>query len=144
MRRAARLLPLALLLALAACGTPQERCIWQATQELNAVEELLAEVEGNLARGYAWETYQETQMQWVRCTKPAPPPPPGPPGSPPPPPAPPQQSLCFEPVTVTLQRRVAFDPVTEVRKRDGLVAKRTELRRRAEAEIAQCRVLYPE
>lgn len=132
MRRTAHLFPLALLLALAACGTPQERCIWQATQELGVVEELLAEVEGNLARGYAWEDYQETTLQWVRCTKPAPPP------------LPPQQSLCFEPVTVTLQRRVAIDPIAEARKRDGLLAKRNELRRRAEAEIAQCRVLYPD
>ncbi|MDP1667975.1 hypothetical protein [Phaeovulum sp.] len=138
MRRAFRLLPFALVLTLLACGTPQERCIWRATQELESVEELLAEVEGNLARGYAWEEYQQTNMQWVRCTKPAPPPPPGSP------PQPPQQSMCFEPVTVTLQRRVAIDPSAETRKRDGLAAKVAELRRNAAAEIAQCRAIYPQ
>jgi hypothetical protein len=141
MRRALRLLPFALVLTLLACGTPQERCIWRATQELDAVEKLLAEVEGNIARGYAWEEYQQTNMQWVRCTRPVPPPPPG---SPPPPPQPPQQSLCFEPVTVTLQRRVPIDPVAETRKRDGLATKRAELRRTANAEIAQCRAVYPQ
>lgn len=142
MRRTARLLPFALVLTLLACGTPQERCIWRATQELEAVEELLAEVEGNIARGYAWEEYEQTTMQWVRCVKPAPPQPPPAPGSPPPPP--PQQSLCFEPVTITLQRRVPIDPAAEIRKRDGLATKRAELTRTANAEIAQCRAIYPE
>lgn len=141
MRCITRLLPFALVLSLLACGTPQERCIWRATQELEAVEELLAEVEGNIARGYAWQEYEQTTMQWVRCVKPPPPPPPG---SPPPPPQPPQQSLCFEPVTVTLQRRVPIDPAAEIRKRDGLAAKRAELARTANAEIAQCRAIYPE
>ncbi len=144
MHRAFRLLPFALVLSLLACGTPQEQCIWRATQELSAVENLLAEVEGNLARGYAWEEYQDTQMHWVRCAVPVPPPPPGPPGGPPPPPPQTRESLCFEPFTVTLQRRVAIDPVAEARKRDGLIARRTQLQRKAEAEIAQCRVLYPE
>ncbi|WP_372840653.1 hypothetical protein [Phaeovulum sp.] len=144
MHRFLRLLPFALVLGLLACGTPQERCIWRATQELEAVESLLAEVEGNLARGYAWEDYQETQMRWVRCVVPVPAPPPGPPGSAPPPPPQTRESLCFEPFTVTLQRRVAIDPAAERRKRDGLIAQRAELRRKAEAEIAQCRVLYPE
>ena len=49
---------LALPLVLAACGTPQERCISQNTSEFRTVSRLLAEVEGNLARGYAWEERQ--------------------------------------------------------------------------------------
>ena len=49
---------LALPLTLAACGTPQERCIAKNTSEYRSVARLLAEDEGNLARGYAWEERQ--------------------------------------------------------------------------------------
>ena len=43
---------LAFLALLAACGTPQEQCIGRQTREYRTVAALLAEVNGNLARGY--------------------------------------------------------------------------------------------
>ncbi|WP_415183463.1 hypothetical protein [Phaeovulum sp.] len=134
-----RLLSAALILSLAACGTPQERCINTATRELHTIERLLSEVEGNLARGYAWEEYEITRSHWVRCG----------------PIVPshvdkngkhitPRPRMCLEDYTDTLRRRVAIDPASEKRKRDGLIAKRAELTRTAKAQIAQCQALYPE
>src|SRR5690606_21382542 len=46
-------LPLvALVLMIAACGTPQERCIDDATRELRRIDGLIADTEAALARGY--------------------------------------------------------------------------------------------
>lgn len=45
----------ATLLALASCGTPQERCEQQVSSEYRQVSRLLNEVNQNLARGYAWD-----------------------------------------------------------------------------------------
>jgi len=140
MPRITRLLPLALALSLLACATPQEQCIYEATRELHTVESLLAEVEANIARGYAWEEYQQTTPQWVQCMVPVPPPP----GVVPPPPPQMMSSLCLRDVTETLRRQVPIDPAAEARKRDGLRAKRAELNRAATTRIAQCRALYPE
>ncbi|WP_116133675.1 hypothetical protein [Tropicimonas sp. IMCC34043] len=48
-----RLIPLVLLLLLAACVSPRQACLQQATRDVAVLEGLIAEVEGNLARGYA-------------------------------------------------------------------------------------------
>lgn len=134
-----RLLPITLILVLAGCGTPQERCINSATRELRTVEHLLAEVEGNLARGYAWEEYEITRSHWVACG-PIDPPHPAIDGKA----IKPRPRMCLEDYTDTLRRRVAIDPAAETRKRDGLIAKRATLLHSAKAQIAQCQALYPE
>ncbi len=54
-------------LVVAACGTPQERCISQNTREYRSVSNLLAEVEANLARGYAWEEREVWTNEWTEC-----------------------------------------------------------------------------
>lgn len=129
--------PLALALLLTACGTPQEQCINRSTRELRSVQKLLGEVEGNLARGYAWEEYEETVTRWTTCgggsvvdkdgkvvELPSHP--------------------CLDDYTVTKRRQVAIDPAAETRKRDGLRVKVAELSRAAEAQINACRIAYPE
>ena len=134
------LAPLALL---AACGTPQEQCIARNTRELAKVQRLAAEVQGNLARGYAYETEVITVPRWVRCDMPPPPPPPGgDPNLPPPPPPPPR--MCLDDVQETIRREVPIDPAAEQRKLDGLLARVAELQRAAEPAIAACRAQYPE
>lgn len=130
------LLPMALLVLLAACGTPQDRCIDRATRELRAVEQLLAGVEGNLARGYAWDEKPVTRVRWEICgyrqiqnadgtfiTRP---------------------DMCMQPYTDTIRSRVAIDPETEKRKRDALIARRRALLPQAEANIAACKATYPQ
>ena len=52
------------VLILAACGTPQERCISRNTSEYRTVARLLSEVEANLARGYAWEEREYMRTEW--------------------------------------------------------------------------------
>lgn len=126
---------LALPLALAACGTPQERCISRNTTEYRTVNSLLAEVEGNLARGYAWDERQVVRSRLAQC-----------------------QTVttdregkpvittygCWRDELETERFRVPIDPVAEARKRDGLVARRNALSASAERAIEACRAAYPE
>ncbi len=128
------------LLFLAACGTPQEQCISRQTRDLRVVDRLIAETEGNLKRGYAFEEVTVWDEQWVTC--PVPPPPPVAAGeTPPPPPAP---TLCLEEVRETVTRPKAIDLRDEAEKLAGLKDKRAELARAAKAVIAQCKAQYPE
>jgi len=122
------------LATLAACGTPQEQCISRNTRDLRTVDRLIAEAEGNLARGYAFETVTVYEDYWTYCAQPRPAE-----GQPAPPPR-----LCLDERPVTTQRPKAIDLRDEARKLEGLKAKRVELARAANAVIAQCKAEYPE
>ncbi|HWL56058.1 MAG TPA: hypothetical protein VNQ78_05200 [Paracoccus sp. (in: a-proteobacteria)] len=123
------------VLLIAACGTPQERCISRNTNEYRAVSRLLAEVEGNLARGYAWEERQTVRTEWDQCyyryrnrdggwyTGYRP---------------------CLRDVTDTERYRVPIDPAAEARKRDNLVARKQALAPAARGAVAACKTAYPE
>lgn len=124
------------LLALAACGTPQERCINRASAESRNLQALLAEVDGNLARGYAYETYEVPVASWDMCgydtfrrrdgamvSRP---------------------HMCLDTDTVTARRPVPIDPQSEKRKRDALIARLNALRPQLDANLAACRATYPE
>ncbi|SOC04117.1 hypothetical protein SAMN05877809_103136 [Rhodobacter sp. JA431] len=131
-----RKLSLLALLLIAACGTPQERCINRETRELRSVQNLLAEVEGNLARGYAYEDYEVPMTRWEVCgattiTRPD--------GT-----VIEKPQMCLEDYTVTRTRKVAIDPAAETRKRDGLRKRVKELTPAANAAVAACREAYPE
>lgn len=126
---------LSLPLALAACASPQDRCISRNTSEYRAVNRLLAEVEGNLARGYAWEERQVVrprlrQCQTVTTDREG------------------KQTVttygCWEDEIQTTRVRRAIDPAAEARKRDGLVTRRAALAPSAERAVAACRAAYPE
>ena len=122
------------LAVLAACGTPQEQCINRNTRDLRTVDRLIAESEGNLDRGFAYETVTVYEDYWTWCAAP-----PAPEGQPPRPPR-----LCLEDRAITVQRPKAIDLKEEARKLASLKEKRKELARRAEAVIAQCKAEYPE
>ncbi|MBD9525377.1 hypothetical protein [Paracoccus sp. PAR01] len=123
------------VLILTACGTPQERCIGRNTSEYRSVSRLLAEVEGNLARGYAWEERQVTRTEWDNC---------------------PfvvydrdgdrhvGYRTCLRDVTDTERYRVAIDPAAETRKRDNLAARKAELSTSAKRAVDACKAAYPE
>lgn len=125
----------ALPLLLAACGTPQERCIRQHTVEYRNVSQLLSEVEGNLARGYAWQEREVTRTEFGECrdirrnkegepefvSRP-----------------------CWRDVTDTERFRVAIDPAAEMRKRDNLAARKAALSDQAAAYVSACKTAYPE
>ncbi len=136
MRRAGPLIPLFALLA--ACGTPQERCIAQVTRDLRVVDELIQEGELNLARGYAIEEVTDYRPEWVDC---------GPPfvryranGEriyyPP--------RRCFDQVPYTVRQPKAIDLAAEARTLEQLKKKRVQLARQAIPAVEQCRAFYPE
>lgn len=128
-------LALPLVLIVAACGTPQEQCISRNTSEYRTVSRLLAEVEGNLARGYAWQEREVTRPEWddcpvvVRDKK----------GN---------SGVLYRPClrnTVDTERyRVPIDPAAETRKRDNLLARKAALARPAAAAVDACKAAYPE
>jgi hypothetical protein len=122
------------LVLFAACGTPQEQCINRNTRDLRTVDRLIAETQGNLDRGYAFETITVYEDYWAYC-----PVPPVAEGQPVPPPR-----LCLDERPVTEQRPKAIDLNEEARKLDSLKAKRRDLARKAEGVIAQCKAEYPE
>jgi hypothetical protein len=125
------------LLILAACGTPQQQCINRETRDLRVVERLIAEAQGNLDRGFAYEDVTVFSTEYVDCTPQVI----VPEGQPVPEV---ERRLCLEEVPQTVRRPVAIDLADEQRKLDGLVVKRRELTARAEGAIAACQAAYPE
>jgi hypothetical protein len=131
MRRLA-LLP---LLALTACGTPQEQCINRNTRDLRTMQKLVDETQANITRGYAIEEYTVYVPVWQICeSQPRPAP-----GQPAPPPR-----YCFEDEPQTRTRPKAIDLRAEGAKLDSLLERRDQLARAAEGVIAQCKAQYPE
>ncbi|HEY0213852.1 MAG TPA: hypothetical protein VGC40_09755 [Paenirhodobacter sp.] len=130
------LLTLLSLTALAACGTPQERCINQSTREVRSLMALRDEVDGNLARGFAWQEYDVPITRWEVCgydtfhgkdgkiVQ--------------------RSRMCMEDDYVTRRRQVPIDPQSEARKRDGLDAKIRALTPEMNGKIQACRRVYPE
>ncbi|MTH64150.1 hypothetical protein [Paracoccus shanxieyensis] len=105
----------ALLVTLAACGTPTEQCEARVASEQRNVRALLAEVEGNIARGYAWETQpvRDTGLRFCAGGYRG-----GNFGL--------GLSSCYG-GTNTMRERVPIDPVAETRKRDALQQRLTAL-----------------
>lgn len=131
---------LVVLVLLAACGTPQERCIARETRDVRVLDRLIVESEGNLARGYALEEVVTYRDRWVYCPRPAPLP--AAEGEPAPPPPPPQ--MCLDEVRETSTRPKAIDLRAEAQKLASMQDKRASLLRAAGPGIAQCRAEFPE
>ncbi|MFT4151620.1 MAG: hypothetical protein QM656_15580 [Paracoccaceae bacterium] len=128
-----RLVPLAALAVLAACGTPQEQCINRNTRDLRTVDRLIAESERNLSRGYAIEYSTEWRPVWVPCY--------GPPVRPG---GKPVSRMCWDERPETVSRPRAIDLNAESLKLQSLKQRRATLSRQAESVVRQCRALYPE
>lgn len=122
------------LAIVAGCGTPQEQCISRNTRDLRTVDLLIAEAEGNLKRGYAYETITVYEDYWTTCDLPV-----VQEGSPPPKPR-----MCLDERPVTQQRPKAIDLNAEAQKLASLQQKRKDLARQAQGVIAQCKAQYPE
>ncbi len=128
MRPLAALLP---ILALAACQTPREACLSEASHELRTVESLIRETQGNLQRGYAIETEQEVDVIRTTC----------------------EVELedgtegrvpCDRTDVDEVQRPVAIDLVAERAQLDGLLEQRGRLLGQAQARQQACVATYPE
>jgi hypothetical protein len=64
MRPAFIILP---LLALAACATPREQCIGDATRDTRILSSLINETRANLSRGYALDERQDVRTLTRSC-----------------------------------------------------------------------------
>lgn len=128
-------LALPALLVLSACGTPQEQCINAATRDMRVVDRLIAESEGNLARGYGYQQVTVWTTRWVPCG----PPPPHVEGE-----KPPKPQMCLDDVPETVRKPVALDLAAEAQKLAGLKAKRAAQAKAAAPQIAACKAEYPE
>ena len=120
---------------LVACGTPQEQCIDRNTTELRAVTRLLNEVEGNLARGYAWEEREVSDTIYTTCRRVVR----DKDGN--------RQVItegCWRDVRTTERYRVAIDPAAEARKAEGLRARKSVLAAQVPTITAACKEAFPE
>ncbi len=128
-----RFLVSAAFLGLAACGTPQQQCIYSVTPDLRAVDRLISETQGNLDRGYALGTDVVNMPEYVDCT-----------------PAPfkghphPQSRSCLIDEPQIISRPVAIDLDAEAAKLASLKAKRVKLAIQAQPAILACQKQYPE
>lgn len=125
-------MPLALL---AACGTPQERCIARETRDLRILDRLIAETEADLKRGYALEEVTIWTPRWQICEGQVAPPPGAEPSLP---------DMCLEDVAQTVTRPKA---INLAQTRQTLA----ELRKKRDAQavevapaVAACRAAHPE
>lgn len=130
MRLTPILAPLALL-ALAGCMSPREQCIADGTQEFRTLERLIAETEGNIARGYAIRIDQEVTVTPGRCPVRLPD---GTTGS----------VRCEETDVDDVRVPVAIDLRAEQAKLDSLVERRNALAAQQTARIEACTRAYPE
>ncbi|MGY6410704.1 MAG: hypothetical protein ACXIUV_06735 [Alkalilacustris sp.] len=124
MRRAAALL---VLMALAACGTPFDRCVRPVQAELRTVDRLIAETEGNIARGFAIERQNQIIQERVPCLD-----------------SDGFRTWCLAPVVTETRRPVAIDRDVERGKLATLRARRSELQALAVVTEARCRAEFPE
>jgi hypothetical protein len=127
MRRPALLLPLALL---AACQSPREACIDNATRELRVMERLIAETRANITRGYAIREVQEIRTRPGRCTGT------NADGSA-------FTFPCDQTDTITREVPVAIDLNAERAKLDSLLERQAQMRRTSEAQVQACIAAYP-
>lgn len=118
-------------LVLAACATPREHCISQATRDLRVLNSLIAETQGNLARGYAIEEQQEIKTIRQTCRG--------------------ENSdgttfrySCDETETFTTNRPVAIDLNVEGAKLSSLIERRNQQQTTSDQVVLQCIAAHPE
>lgn len=119
------------LVALAACATPREACIAGASHDLRVVNQLIAQTQANLARGYGLETRQDVVNVNRMCQA--------------------KQSdgsiLRYPCDDIEVRDRrvpVALDLKAEQAKLDSLLKRQRELQTTTDAAIRQCVASYPE
>jgi len=121
-----RFAALLLVLLLAACATPRQHCISDATRDLRATQALITESRRIIERGYTLDTRQRPDFRFGYCRTHG------------------TLHACYRNVWITEQRRIPADIEAELAKLNVLERKAAALSKRAEAQIAQCQRLYPE
>ncbi len=112
---------------LAACATPQEACISQAQSEVRSIRNQISTAEGNISRGYAIHRQTVPYTYVSVCYTEA--------G---------ESYQCEETGTRVEETPVAIDIAQERIKLAELRARLPAAQRRADAQVEQCRLTYPE
>lgn len=122
--RFAALLPLPFILA--ACATPQQQCISEATRDLRTTQAQIAQSRQIIERGYELETRRRPELRFGFCNAAG------------------TVHACYRNVWITDQRRIPADVDAELAKLRVLERKERALTRTAQAQVGQCQRLYPE
>lgn len=121
------------LLLLAACATPQQQCVNNATNDLRVLDSLIAETEGNIQRGFAYQESIAVTPQWQFCgggwggynlnvgTQ-----------------------MCWVNQPTPVQQPVAIDVNAEKAKLNSLRQRRAQQERATQAALAQCQAQFPQ
>lgn len=128
MRPALIILP---VLALAACSTPRERCIGDATRDTRILSNLINGTEANIARGYALEEEQQVRTRTRFCRGE------NDDGST-------FRFPCNETETFTTTRPVAIDLNAEQAKLNSLRSRFAQAQASSDQAVAQCIAIHPE
>lgn len=112
---------------LAACGTPQERCIKGVSKELRTVAALRQETALNINRGYAVDVSYVPYTSYETCYY----------GNG-------RRYSCPRTYTRTVTQPRTIDVAEEKRKLKDLEAKQASLEAQTAPFIAQCQAQYPE
>ena len=118
-------------LALSACMTQQEICIYDAQQETKVLDSLIQETRANLARGYALSTEQVVRTVEKECVIPD-----GAGGI--------ITDTCSEVEVFEETKPIAIDLDAEAAKLASLERHQMQQRSELSGAIDRCRALYPE
>jgi hypothetical protein len=128
MRNLLILLP---LLGLAACISPRDACIAQASRDLSVVTQLITQTESNIARGFGLDQRQEVRSVPRICYRERPD------GTV-------DSEICEDTYVRNVSVPVTIDLDQERRKLRQLKEQRTRLAHSTQAAIQQCMATYPE
>ncbi len=117
-------------LLVGACATPREHCIRTATQEQRVIDNLIAETEASIARGYAIETRIGVRRTLDFCHVAD-----SPYGAP--------ARMCMRNEPVERAVPVAIDRAEQQRKLETLRTRQAELKDRTAQALQRCDALYP-
>ena len=124
-----RLFPIPAPLALAACATPQQQCIDNATRDLQVLDKLIIESKQNIDRGYAVREEVVPRVGFSYCL--------GNYGY-----GYGGLSFCTGGSTSIRRTPVAIDLDAEQQKLAGLERRRSDVAERAEAGLAACQAQF--
>ena len=128
MKKSLLLLP---LLALAACSTPREQCISGANRPVATLDQLIAETQGNVDRGFALVEVQDVRVLRKTCEGT------NDDGST-------FRFPCEETETFTRREPVSINVAEERIKLSQLQDRRANAVRTAQAQVQQCIAVHPE
>lgn len=122
---------LLLPLLLAACATPRETCIAEATRDLRVINALVAQTRANLERGYAIAEDEDLRTLYRTCRV--------------------ENAdgttgvyTCPTTQVVTREVPVAIDLNAERAKLESLVERQAQLESAVQPALRQCMALYPQ